>query len=95
MGIASQTIKACAQYFYTKFSRGLMRVGLPRVSLLPGAVLHPLCFHQAAPRSSSIVKNGCWPDASRILQSVVQPTDDVDVGRTARWISTGILPSSS
>ncbi|GFQ75921.1 uncharacterized protein TNCT_180071 [Trichonephila clavata] len=41
MGIASQTIKACAQYFYSKSSHGRMRVCLPRASLLPGAVLHP------------------------------------------------------
>ncbi|GFY65925.1 uncharacterized protein TNIN_475181 [Trichonephila inaurata madagascariensis] len=41
MGIASQTVKTCAQYFYSKPSHGLMRVCLPRASLLHGGVLHP------------------------------------------------------
>ncbi|GFR25212.1 uncharacterized protein TNCT_15681 [Trichonephila clavata] len=41
MGIASQSVKACAQHFYSKLSHGLVRMCLPRASLLPGAVLHP------------------------------------------------------
>ncbi|GFR09746.1 hypothetical protein TNCT_87231 [Trichonephila clavata] len=86
MGIASQTVKACAQYFYSKSSQGLMLVSLPQASLLPGAVSHP---------SSRIVKIGCWLEASRITQSVVQPMDSVDIERTAEQILTGILPSSS
>ncbi|GFV48974.1 uncharacterized protein TNCV_2164641 [Trichonephila clavipes] len=53
-----------------------------------------LCYRQAAPRSSSIVKIGCWSDASLISQSVVQPTDDVDIRRTVGRISTGVLTSS-
>ncbi|GFY77729.1 eukaryotic translation initiation factor 4 gamma 3 [Trichonephila inaurata madagascariensis] len=40
MSIASQTVKACAQYFYSKSSHGLIRVCLPQTSLLPGAVWH-------------------------------------------------------
>ncbi|GFS63371.1 uncharacterized protein TNCV_2308951 [Trichonephila clavipes] len=40
MGIASQTVKACAQYFYSKLSHELTRVCLPQTFLLPGIVLH-------------------------------------------------------
>ncbi|GFY57447.1 uncharacterized protein TNIN_95251 [Trichonephila inaurata madagascariensis] len=40
MGIASQTVKTCAHYFYSKSSHELMHVCLPRASFLPGAVLH-------------------------------------------------------
>ncbi|GFX93150.1 integrase catalytic domain-containing protein [Trichonephila clavipes] len=43
MGTASQIVKACAQYFYSKLSHGLMQVCLPRASLLPGAVLPSAC----------------------------------------------------
>ncbi|GFQ98181.1 uncharacterized protein TNCT_398661 [Trichonephila clavata] len=35
MGIASQTVKACAQYFYSKSSHRLMYVCLPRVLFYP------------------------------------------------------------
>ncbi|GFQ85389.1 uncharacterized protein TNCT_56331 [Trichonephila clavata] len=41
MGIASQTVKACAQYFWSKSFHGLMRMCLHQAFLLPGAVLHP------------------------------------------------------
>ncbi|GFQ70032.1 hypothetical protein TNCT_365541 [Trichonephila clavata] len=44
-----------------------------------------LCYRQATPRYSSIVKIGCWPDASRISQSVVQPTSALTSG--GRWVS--------
>ncbi|GFT06152.1 uncharacterized protein TNCV_1595611 [Trichonephila clavipes] len=41
MGHTQQLLKACAQYFYSKSSHGLMHVSLPQASLLPDAVLHP------------------------------------------------------
>ncbi|GFY59049.1 uncharacterized protein TNIN_414691 [Trichonephila inaurata madagascariensis] len=39
--MVSQTVKACAQYFYLKSSHGLMHGCLIRASFLSGAVLHP------------------------------------------------------
>ncbi|GFT18261.1 transposable element Tcb1 transposase [Trichonephila clavipes] len=61
--------------------------GLPWGRLHKFSYCIRLCYRQVAPRFSSIVKIGCWPDASRISQSVIQPADDVDFGRTQSGLS--------
>ncbi|GFY06040.1 uncharacterized protein TNCV_3863441 [Trichonephila clavipes] len=74
MGIASQTVKACAQsvLLLEVISRANARVLTSGTSSTRCSIASVLCYRQAVPRSSSIVKIGCWPDASRISQSVVQ-----------------------
>ncbi|GFQ98577.1 hypothetical protein TNCT_565411 [Trichonephila clavata] len=96
LSIASQTVKACAQYFQSKSSHGQVRMcAYLRHLFYPVQYCIRLCYRQVISRYSSIVKISCRPDASRISHSVVQRTDDVDIGRTEGGISMGILSSSS
>ncbi|GBO22311.1 hypothetical protein AVEN_228475-1 [Araneus ventricosus] len=69
MGVASQTVKPYS--FYSKSSLRANACSYLDLFTLQYCIRHN---RTVISTSSSIVKIGCWQDASRISQSVVQPT---------------------